>query len=91
MSYNTLSMTVNVLGHPHVMGWGSGTRSIKTTAHMALHIPTEINEIICDSVKGQRCYFTYTQSVCQQRSPGNTAQIQDVERRNDITLMKKLA
>lgn len=51
MSHNTVSVTVIALGHPHVMGRGSGIPSIETILQTTSHIPKEKtrNEIICDS------------------------------------------
>lgn len=43
MSYDTVSVIVSMLGHSHVMGRGSGIRSIKTTAQETSLIP-RLNE-----------------------------------------------
>lgn len=42
MSHNTVSVTIIMLDHPHVMGRGSGIPSIETTVQTTSHIPKEI-------------------------------------------------
>lgn len=43
LSYNTVSVTIIMLDHPHVMGRGSGIPSIETAVQTTSHIPKEMS------------------------------------------------